>query len=238
MKRITLTVLSLILIIGILGAGTYAWFSANAATATATLSAGTLALSGEGFVSFDFGEITLAPGDVTEEKSIIIENAGDLPLAWFGDWEFTGGTKLREALYIEYAKMEFLRPDGTSWEPEDNFIAGGKGAGSYPGWYNTLASQSTFGLVTFNVWDGNNGMGSAPYEHMGALKPGYSYKLTVKFGFAPDAGNEYQGDKVSPVNVQFRVDATQVTAGALDAVQAGFGAKHLSWMDAQLAKQQ
>jgi hypothetical protein len=70
---------------------------------------------------------------------------------------------------------------------------------------------------------------------MGALKPGYRYELTLRFGFAPLAGNEYQGQ--GPLTVAFHAEAAQVNAGALNAFQAGFGDTHLPWLTAQIAKQ-
>lgn len=237
-------ILTSLLIVGLLasavGWGTFAYFSDTETTANNTFTAGTLELDEAGFASFDLGAITanMAPGDFTNNVTIIIKNTGSLPLAWFGDWVITGGNKLREAIYINYAQMEFIAPPGGTWsEVTDNFIANGVGSGTYPGWFNTLAAMSPFGVVTLNNWDGNNGMGSTPYEHMGALKPGFSYKLTIGFGFAAAAGNEYQGDVVNPVNIRFEVDATQVNKGALDAIQPTFGTTHLVWLNAQLANQ-
>jgi hypothetical protein len=174
----------------------------------------------------------MAPGDKTGDVVIIIENNGTLPLAWFGDL-IVSNSVLKNAIYIDYAQMEFLP---ASWETTDNFILNGVGSGPYPGWYNTLANQSAFGVVTLNVFDANNGMGSTPYEFMGALKPGYSYKLTLRFGFAEGAGNEYQG--AGPMTIAFKADATQITAGALNAIGANFGTYHLTWMNDQIAKQQ
>lgn len=235
-------ILASIVVIGMLtlamGYGTYSWFSDTKTSQSNTFTAGTLKLDGAGFAVFDLGDTSnMAPGDLTAYANVTIKNVGTLPLAWFGDWEITGGIKLREAIYIDYAKMEFLRPDGTTtWESTDNFITNGVGSGPYPSWYNYLASLSKFSVVTLDVWDGNNGMGCAPYEHMGALMPGYSYRLTVRFGFAAGAGNEYQGDAVSPVTIKLRVDATQVNAGALNALKPTFS-NHLIWLNDQLDKQ-
>jgi len=234
-------ILASIFVIGILalamGYGTYSWFSDTETSTSNTFTAGTLKLDGTGFTSFDLGDIidNMAPGDLTAYATIIIKNDGTLPLVWLGDWVITGGNKLREAIYIDYAQMEFLKPDGTTaWEPTDNFITNGVGSGPYPTWYNYLASLSTFGVVSLDVWDGNNGMGTTPYEHVGALEPGYSYKLTVRFGFAPNAGDEYQGDVVNPVNIKFKVDATQVNADALAELTSW---ADWAWINAQLAKQ-
>jgi len=241
-------ILTSLLIMGLLasavGWGTFAYFSDTETTTNNTFTAGTLELDGAGFASFDLGSITanMAPGDLTQTVTITINNTGSLPLAWFGGIELSGGTLLREALFVNYAQMEFVKPDGTtSWEPTgtDNFIANGVGAGTYASAFAYLASppESKFGVISLDAWDNNALMTPGfPYEHMGALKPDYAYRLTLQFGFAPLAGNEYQGDNASPVNMVFKAYATQVNAGALNALNPGLSV-HLTWLDQQLAKQ-
>jgi hypothetical protein len=186
----------------------------------------------------------MAPGDVTGEYSVIIRNDGSINLAWLGDWQFSGSNALMNALYIDYAKMEFLSPtlsdwcsDGTSGyeaDGSDIFILNGVGNGPYPAWYNALAAASTFGVVSFNKWNDNGGMvpGSV-YEHAGALKPGYSYKLTVKFGLAPGAGNEYQN--LGPVTAKLKIDATQIVAAAITPYTGGWA--DITWLNNQIADQ-
>jgi predicted ribosomally synthesized peptide with SipW-like signal peptide len=234
-------ILASMMVVGLLalalGWGTYSYFSDTETSLGNTFTAGTLKLDGAGFTSFNLGDIigNMAPGDLTGYASITIKNTGSLPLVWLGDWVITGGNKLREAIYIDDAKMEFLKPEGTTtWEPDDHFITNGVGSGSYPAWYNSLASLSKFGVVSLDVWDGNNGMGTTPYEHVGALNPNYSYKLTVRFGFAKDAGNEYQGDVTNPVTISFKVDATQAKPDALAKLTSW---ADWTWINAQLAKQ-
>jgi len=237
-------ILASIFVIGILalamGWGTYSWFSDTETSTSNTFTAGTLDIRlGESEMT-EISIGNMAPGDVTGNWVITITNGGTLNLAWFGDLVVTGGNKLREAIYIDYAKMEFLKSDGTStWETADNFIADGRGSGSYPDWYNYLADLSPFKVVTLKNFDGNAGMcPGTPYEFMGALKPEYSYKLTLRFGFAKDAGNEYQGDVTNPVTISFKVDATQVNAAALDALKPPLPlSNYLSWLEAQIAKQ-
>jgi len=235
-------ILASIFVIGILalamGYGTYSYFSDTKTSSENTFTAGILDINLGESETAEISISNMAPGDITGDWVITIKNTGTIPLAWFGDWVITGGVKLGEAIYIDYAQMEFLDSTGVpgEWEQTDNFITNGVGSGVYPDWYNTLAGLSNFGVVTLDVWDGNNGMGTTPYEHMGALKPGYSYRLTVRFGFAAGAGNDYQGDVVNPVTIKFKVDATQVNAGALDALHSGFSI-HLTWLNAQLAKQ-
>jgi predicted ribosomally synthesized peptide with SipW-like signal peptide len=233
-------ILASIFVIGILalamGWGTYSWFSDTETSTSNTFTAGTLDISLGESETTEISIGNMAPGDVTGDWVITITNGGTLNLAWFGDLVVTGGIKLREAIYIDYAKMEFLPGP---WEPEDNFIADGRGSGLYPTWYNYLAGLSPFNVVTLKNFDDNEGMcPGTPYEFMGALKPSYSYKLTLRFGFAKDAGNEYQGDAVAPVTISFKVDATQVNAAALDALKPPLPlSNYLSWLEAQIAKQ-
>jgi predicted ribosomally synthesized peptide with SipW-like signal peptide len=240
-EMISKKILASIVVIGILalamGWGTYSWFTDTETSSSNTFTAGTLDV---GLQELETTEITIsnmAPGDLTGDWVINITNTGTLNLAWFGDLVITGGVKLREAIYIDYAQMEFLKPDGTSWEQTDNFIKEGRGSGSYPDWYNYLADLSPFHVVTLKNFDDNEGMcPGTPYEFMGALKPGYKYRLTLRFGFAPGAGNEYQGNVVNPITINFKVDATQINAAALEALHPTLS-NHLGWLEAQIAKQ-
>lgn len=231
------------------GAGTLAYFSDTETSTGNTFTAGTLSIDNNGLTNAVAITIpNMAPGDVTGEYSVTIKNDGDIDLAWLGDWQFAGSPTLMNALYIDYAKMEFLSPTGADWcsdttggyeaDGSDLFILNGVGHGPYPSWYNTLASMSTFSVVTFNNWNNNAGMvpGSV-YEHAGALKPGYSYKLTVKFGFAPGAGNGYQS--LGPVTAQLKVDATQINSAALElqGVPSASAPGLVTWMNAQIADQ-
>jgi predicted ribosomally synthesized peptide with SipW-like signal peptide len=222
--------------------GTVAYFSYTGTSVGNTFTAGTLKLDGSGIDSFNLGVIPpMAPGEKTGNAVITIKNTGTIPLAWFGDLVVSGNDKLKEAIYIDSATMEFLSyygvPNASGWpEPTDNFITNGTGSGSYPTWYNTMASSSPFKVNTLSVFDGNNGMGVAPYEFMGALKPGYSYRLTLKFGFAPGAGNEYQG--IGSLTVSFKADATQVNAEAISKINSSWAASALvTWMNTQLSNQ-
>lgn len=243
MRRILFSLMVIAVVAAMIGGGTLAWFSDTAESESNSFTAGTLSIDDNLVAQTDAIEFDpMAPGDVTEEFVVTIKNDGSINLGWLGDWQFAGGTDgavdLKDALYIHSAKMEFLKPDGTdTWEPADTFITDGRGSGLYPGWYNTLADLSPFRVVTFNNWDGNNGMGVTPHEHMGALKPDYSYRLTVKFGFAKQAGNDYQG--LGPVTAKLVVKATQINAEALEAIAGHTSAwgDHVNWMNAQIGKQ-
>lgn len=233
MKKILFTVMAVVLSLGLMG-GAFAYFSDTETSIDNTFTSGTLLIDGPGVTEFSFSDYgNMAPGDMTGEAVLTIKNVGTLPLFWFGDWVITGADTLNKAIYIDYAKMEFLKPDGIlTWEPADNFITNGVGSGPYPDWYNTLAGLNAFGLVGLDVWDDNNGMGTTPYEHVGALEPGYSYRLTVKLGFAAAAENDYQD--LGPLTVSITVDAIQANIDQLTTF--GYPAMW-TWLNAQLAKQ-
>ena len=238
MKKMMIALMAVLITVALAGIGTYAYFSDTETSDVTSLKAGTLTLNEGLSGGVDLGTIgNMAPGDKTGNAVVYITNTGTIPLGWFGDLVISGRDGLENAIYIDDAKMEFL---GGSWsEPTDNFIVAGVGSGPYPGWYNTLAGMSTFGVITLNNFDGNNGMGSAPYEFMGALNPGFAYRLTLRFGFAALANNAYQG--LGPLNVSFRADATQVNEAAIQLLVPTFAptvaASHALWMNGQLANQ-
>lgn len=221
-----------VMVYGLIGSG--AWFTDTVTSDENVIQAGTLSINDAALSQATIAVLNMAPGDVTDDVVLYITNNGTIDLAWFGDLVIEGDSTLKGAIYIDYAKMEFL---GGSWaEPEDNFITDGVGSGPYPGWYNTLAASSPFGVVTLDVFDGSNGMGVAPYEFMGALKPGFAYKLTLRFGFAKEAGNEYQN--LGPLTITFKTDATQINAEAIDALHSGWAASSLvDWFNIQIANQ-
>ncbi len=250
-SRMMLSMLVIALVAAVIGGATMAWFtSQDTAGGPAVFTAGTLVVDvSKGLQTFQdllpdaskHGNMT--PGDVYDEIEIIIENTGTKNLAWFGNWEATlldgeKNDKLLDGIYIHMMKMEFKSPQGADWEPMDQFITNGVGSGLYLDWYDFLAAQLPFPVVQLRHWLDNNGMGVAPpYEHMGALKPGYKYKLTVQFGFYKGTDNDYQGDKASPVQLSFTVDATQVNVDALNDFKENFGNWHYNWLVAQLNKQ-
>ncbi|MGB9840455.1 TasA family protein [Thermovenabulum sp.] len=233
-----------------IGAGTFAWFTSQAVSQNNTFTSGTLKLNENGLSDFaDLGNIgNMAPGDTTKEVSLVIENDGTLNLAWFGKFNVSpavenGTTKLAEAIYIKYAKMEFLRADGSTWETTDEFIKDGVGAGLYGSYYNNLIDP-TLGVITLKNFLNDNAMGAGPGVQMGALKPGNKYKFTFVLGLAPLAGNEYQGDAegINPINISYEVNATQLDSGALAALDAQHDeyqslTNHLSWLNQQIDKQ-
>jgi predicted ribosomally synthesized peptide with SipW-like signal peptide len=248
MKKLLFIAMAAILSIGLIG-GAFAYFTDTATTTANSFTAGTLSIDNNELTSITAFTIpNMAPGDVTGEYSVIIRNDGSINLGWLGDWQFSGSPALMDALYIDSAKMEFLSPSLANWlddatpgyeaDGADWFIKDGTGHGPYASWFTYVAGLSSFGVVTFNNFNNNAGMlpGSV-YEHMGALKPGYAYRLTVKFGFAAGAGNSYQG--LGPVTVAFNVNATQINSTALQAqgVPAASVPATVGFMNAQIADQ-
>ncbi len=244
MKRVLFGIIALVLSLGMIGSA-FAYFSDTATSTTNTFTAGTLSIDDSELTTATSLTINnMAPGDITDPISFIIRNNGSINLAWLGDWQFSGNATLMGALYIADAKMEFLSPTLADWNSDptpgydpggaDHFIVNGTGSGPYPAFYTALAGLSGFNVITFNSWNNNAAMvpGSV-YEHAGALKPGYSYKLTVKFGFAAGAGNEYQG--LGPVTVKFKVDAAQIVAAQISALTGGWA--DITWLNAQIADQ-
>ena len=202
-----------VMAIGMLNSG--AWFTDGATSTTGSLSSGTLSIDDGKLSTVPLGTFTnMAPGDKTGYAEIIIQNNGTIPLAWFGNLVLSDSV-LKDAIYIDYAKMEFLKPGGTeSWYPPDGFFLDGEYT------YEDVAPLTgDDDFVSLAEWDGNNGMGVSPYEFMGYLEPGFMYKLTLRLGFLEAAGNGYQG--AGPLDLSFEVDATQVKQGALDALGVG-----------------
>lgn len=253
--------LSLILIsvlaLGI-GIGTYAWFMDTVSSKLNTFTAGTLKVGlnvAEGEESLEVAGIEtrfMEPGDVTEPVTMEISNDGNLDLVWLGYFkpELLNPNKsdrLLRAIYIKEARMDFLTPGGSAWETTDHYISNGLGHGPYPDTYNNMAEDDPFQVISLNTWMNHslsNVMGMGKGVQVGALKPGYRYRLTLEFGFVPSAGNEYQGDKASPVKINYIVKATQVKEGALKAlddsdnvINIGSVPSQMNWLNQQLAKQ-
>jgi predicted ribosomally synthesized peptide with SipW-like signal peptide len=234
-------VISLVLIGALafsLGLGSYAWFSSEAVSENNVFASGTLSLNVnddvDGVYTLELGEINnIAPGDIMPEEEIIIKNDGTLNLAWAGRFELDGDTYLAKAIYIKEMKMEFLDDNGEDWEPEDHFISNGVGAGVYASYYDGLKDEE-LGVITLEKFLADGGMSPAnPGIQMGALKPGYSYKLTFTLGMAEKTGNEFQGLNM---DLSYKVDATQINAGALAEVRNGLDG-HITWFEEQIAKQ-
>ena len=267
-KKIIFTLLTLTVAVALLAGGTMSWFTDEDDAGTTEFTAGILsidvndAIGGE---EFNIGPIDhMNPGDVYDPIELVITNDGTKNLAWFGDWTFTPVVeegqdpakwdKLLDVMYIKYAKMEFIttaKPSG-KWLDPDEFIIDGKGQNDF---YKSLEDPD-LGVITLRNWNNNAGMApGTEFEHMGALRPDtadnhfFSYKLTVVFGFHPDAGNEYQGNAiktdgdgnfisgVAPIKVGFNVKAYQVNKDALEDAGGALLSNHFGWLKDQIAAQ-
>lgn len=225
-----------VMAIGTLGSG--AWFSDSATSAPTVISSGTLSIDDAKLSTVTIANITnMAPGDITTTAEIVIENNGNLNLAWFGNLIISDSV-LKDVIYIEDAEMQFLSPTGANWQSSgdplktgpDHFIKDGKGFGPYPTVWGGPEN-----LATLAVFDGNPSMvPSTPYEFMGALKPGYKYRLTLRFGFYELAGNEYQNK--GPMTISLKVDAAQINTEALNALYPTLS-NHLTWLNDQIGDQ-
>jgi predicted ribosomally synthesized peptide with SipW-like signal peptide len=242
-----ITSLATILVVGAAAVGgTYAWFTSSPVSSNSnTFTSGTLIAGlsdGGSSDAFDLGTVTnFAPGDETNTATIVIKNNGTLNLGWFGYFNLSGVTKdMDKAIYIKDAQMEFLNPTTGTWETTDHFIANGTGSGTYGAYYTTLAASDPMGVISMRTWNNDNAMGAGNGVQIGALKPGYSYKLTVKLAMADAADNTYQGGEMT---VNYVVKATQLKAGALnylgslDAKIVDTASNLLTWMEAQIVKQ-
>jgi predicted ribosomally synthesized peptide with SipW-like signal peptide len=249
-KKIIFSLIAVVMAVAMIGSA-FAYFSDTESSDANVFSSGTLSINNELINgALEFNVPNMAPGEVTDWYVIDIVNDGNINLAWLGDWQFTGNAALMNALYFAEAKMEFLTPSeaSTGWLDYttsgyetgsyglvDHFIANGVGAGPYgAGFVSSGAPLGSFGVYTFNAWNNNPLMvpGSV-YEHAGALKPGYKYKLSVKFGMAAGAGNEYQN--LGPVNVVFKVDATQINTAAIQGYTGSWA--DITWLNNQITDQ-
>lgn len=225
--------------------GTYAWFTSSVESNSQVFASGTLIANlsdGTSMRAFNLGTVSnFAPGDETNSAALVIKNDGSLNLGWFGYFDVTGVTKdMDKAIYIKDAQMEFLNPTTGTWEMTDHFIVNGTGSGPYGGYYANLAQNDPMKVISLRTWNNDNAMGAGGGVQMGALKPGYSYRLTVKLAMAEAAGNDYQGGTMP---VKYVVKATQLKAAALDKLGlddnriVDTASNLLTWMNQQIAKQ-
>ena len=199
-----------------IGGATMAWFTSVATSEGNTFDAGKLVLKindNEESFTINFGDLfengLLQPGDISEEVTLKIENAGTLDLAWFGKLEIVGD--LADAVYIDYMVTGFKNADGSSWYPTEEvpFIENGVGAGPYGGGY---PSHPQLNVITVPHFNTNNHMGYGGGVHGTALKPGNYSEITFKLGIAPLAENVFQDKNAT---VTFRFASTQVRADAI-----------------------
>jgi predicted ribosomally synthesized peptide with SipW-like signal peptide len=248
MKKILFSIMALVMVIAMAGSA-FAYFTDTATSNNNTFTAGTLALnvnanSSADTFSFPLGDLSnFAPGDQTALQPITIVNSGNLNLGWLGYFELSGVTKdMDKAIYIKDAKMTFVAPSGSSWtEPEDHFIVNGTGSGTYGAYYTALAATDPLHVISLRTWNLDNAMGIGGGVQNGAMKPGFSYVLTLQLGMAPEAGNDFQAGTIT---VDYIVKATQVNAAALSVLDAADARISIAdptavtaWMNTQISHQ-
>lgn len=250
-------ILTSLLVIGVVAAAgvgaSRAYFTDTETSDANTLTTGTLVLDvnnngSTGTFDMDMGSVTsLVPGDTTDEVTLLIRNTGTTNFAWFG-YFMVGNVSndLDKAIYFDTAQMEFLKDDlTTSWETTDPFITNGTGTGPYPTHYIALANSDPFDVISLRTFNSsaNNMMGAGPGVFMGALKPGYTYRLTFSLGMAPMAGSSYQGGSL---DLSFRAVATQIDEDAVNAISttnsvvefpSSVADDHVVWFNNQIANQ-
>jgi len=162
------------------------------------------------------GSLALNPGEKTGVGSIRIKNGGSTNLIWFGYFNTSGDDAMLDVVYLDTAKMEFLKPNATTWETADQFINNGDGFGPYASFFQTLAGADD--KVSLREWNGalNNGMGVGNGVMNGALKPGgYEYRFTFSLGMMENLPNALQG---AVLNMNYTLNSTQVTEAAIAAL--------------------
>ena len=119
MKKIIITLLAVLVTIGLIGIGTYAYFTDIAVSGTNTLQAGTLSISVDETTSVDWTINNIKPGDKIE-GFVRLVNDGSLPISVItGNLVITSDiTPNRSeaggfADVIEVTRIEYITPDGS-----------------------------------------------------------------------------------------------------------------------------
>ena len=238
-KNLLLTIALVTVMVFGLTAGTYAWFTSNTTLNSQDFRTGKLQVSLNGTGSNNTLELSgatqLSPGEIMANPTTIqIVNTGNKNLAWFGKFVYAGPEALKDKLYIDDMQMEFLTPGGRNWTAVDHFITNGMGSGTYAAGYNSIDGLKT-NKITLKAWMGNSLMNAFGYETMGALKPGFSYRLSFKLGLLNDTGNTLQDQ---PVNLSYTVVSTQDNVDAINLLIPGAGSAHYdTFFKAQILNQ-
>lgn len=235
-SRIFMSMLVIVVAISMVVGGTMAWFNDSDKIYTNAFTAGRLDIDINGSDTvLNLGTVDkMAPGDVMAANAVInIVNKGNLDLAWFGRLGYSGDPLLKNYIYIDSMKMEFINSDGTTnWFKTDEFIKDGKGIDEY-NYFKTLQDQTT-GVIMLSRLMGDSVMNAFGYENMGALKPYCSYRLSFKLGLHESADYKVMGKSA---NLSYEVQATQIKAGALDELFVDASTRHEQWFNDQIALQ-
>ncbi|HZW02889.1 MAG TPA: SipW-dependent-type signal peptide-containing protein [Anaerolineaceae bacterium] len=227
-KYMVIAVFAMIAIMALGMLNTGAWFTDSVTSAPNTLHSGTLSLDDGRMSTISLGTIeNVYPGWESGPVKIEIYNDGTLDLAWFGNLIVSGNDVMKDAIYIKQAKMEF---NGGAWtEPDDLFIENGLGAGQYDDCYDTL------GLLTLRTFDNHTcNIPQTGHEFYGALRPHFSYTLTLWFAMDKSAGNNAQ-DK--SIDISLKVDAMQANQEAIEHYNPVLGLHYNGFVVGTLAAQ-
>jgi spore coat-associated protein N len=192
MKKIVGLILALVLIIGLVGVGTYAYFSDTESSTGNTLTAGTLDLNIEGgdiaVTTFDVSDV--APGDNGTASSTLANVgslAGELDIATsvvsntpgaggeFGGGSGELGASAQIAMYLD------VDQSGT-WTAGD---------------IGLQSDGSTYTFPTSLDYDEIDDYASETWDAVETMNASASDDIFVDWGVPTTAGNEIQGDSVS-----------------------------------------
>jgi spore coat-associated protein N len=192
MKKIVGLILALVLIIGLVGVGTYAYFSDTESSTGNTLTAGTLDLNIEGgdiaVTTFDVSDV--APGDNSTASSTLANVgslAGELDIATsvvtntpgaggeFGGGSGELGASAQIAMYLD------VDQSGT-WTAGD---------------IGLQSDGSTYTFPTSLNYDEIDDYASETWDAVETMNASASDDIFFDWGVPTTAGNEIQGDSVS-----------------------------------------
>ena len=192
MKKIVGLILALVLVIGLVGVGTYAYFSDTESSTGNTLTAGTLDLNIEGgdiaVTTFDVSDV--APGDNGTASSTLANVgslAGELDIATsvatntpgaggeFGGGSGELGASAQIAMYLD------VDQSGT-WTAGD---------------IGLQSDGSTYTFPTSLDYDEIDDYASETWDAVETMNASASDDIFVDWGVPTTAGNEIQGDSVS-----------------------------------------
>ena len=185
MKKILGLTIAAVLVIGLVGGGTWAYFSDTEESAGNVFSSGTLDLglanSGgtdpTGSVTATFGASALAPGSTAGSGSLYVYNAGSIPMTSvtidFSEASFSNGTPTTVDGWDGTADTDDLRQMliATTVEWDGSAV-------------NDLDGETIEDLIAM-----------APYD-LGPLDPGEEIELYIEWTFDGTATNGCQGDEL------------------------------------------
>jgi len=233
MKKIIITLMAVMITVGLVGIGTYAYFSDTETSTVNTLTAGTLKLDvngngSTGTFNMVIGKIgNMAPGDITDWVTVTVYNTGSIDAATFGRFTLAGaGTPdLSGALNFYEYRAQYFKADASPivgrWATKDPYF----GTTANEDWFIKEGDASKFISIASgdpNLYNWVNGSGpedvpGTAWDEEGVKAGGY-YVLSFRLQMDPLAGNDYQGKTIT---VGYEVKATQLNTDAILALGLG-----------------